>query len=239
MQMELNLQNIVYSNSEYFDVLDVFFDEQKKYGIYKDNYILFSDSKYDDHHNFRTILYNKNHAYGERLLNCLEKVQSEIILYQHEDMFLYDNPNFHTINEYIKFLKSSCYSFIRLSKTGHCNLKKIKEINSLYEINRGSPDFFAVQPSIWKTKDLIKFLSFGLNMSIWDLEINSSSLSLKSNISGLLHYDNESKRGCHYNSNVWPHIATAIIKGKWNILEYANELNKIEKVQNSKRRKNI
>ncbi len=232
MFMELNLQNIVYSNSEYFDVLDIFFDEQKKFGIDKNNYILFSDC---ESNGIKTILYNNNKPYAERLLKCLEKIEEEIILYQHEDMFLYDNPDFSKINEYIKFLKSSPYSFIRLSRTGNCNLKKIKEINSLYEISSDSIDFFAVQPSIWKTKDLIKFLSFGLSMSIWDLEINSSFLCSKNNISGLLHFNNEKKRGGHYDSSVWPYIATAIIKGKWNQIEYAEEMNKIHKIKNSKR----
>ena len=139
------------------------------------------------------------------------------------------------INTYIEFLKNTKYSFIRLSKTGNCNLKQIEKINSLYEIDNESNDFFAVQPTIWKTKDMIKFLENAVNMSIWDLEINSSEIAKKSKISGLLHFENENRRGGHYDSHVWPYVATAIVKGKWNFSEYNQELMKIEKIHKNKR----
>lgn len=33
------------------------------------------------------------------------------------------------------------------------------------------------------------------------------------------------KRGMsHYDSSIWPYIATAIVKGRWNFSEYPNEL---------------
>jgi hypothetical protein len=45
------------------------------------------------------------------------------------------------------------------------------------------------------------------------------------NISGLYYYQNEFKRGGnHYNSSIYPYIATALVKGKWNTLEYGEEL---------------
>jgi hypothetical protein len=47
-------------------------------------------------------------------------------------------------------------------------------------------------------------------------------------IKGLCHYDNEPKRGGnHYDSNVYPYIATALVKGKWIMSEYSNELTPI------------
>jgi hypothetical protein len=47
-------------------------------------------------------------------------------------------------------------------------------------------------------------------------------------IKGLCHYDNEPKRGGnHYDSNVYPYIATALVKGKWIMSEYSNELSKL------------
>ena len=45
------------------------------------------------------------------------------------------------------------------------------------------------------------------------------------NINGLLCYTGEPKRGIyHYDSYVFPIIATAITKGKWNVSEYKKEL---------------
>lgn len=236
MCMDLDVQSIIYSNSQYHDVLDIFLEEQEKYGIKKNKHILFSDAVLNDQ---KTIIYDNKDTYALRLFKCLQSLQCEIILFQHEDMFLYDFPNINKINNYVKFLRQSNYSFIRLCRTGNCILKQNKEINSLFEIDQNSSDFFAVQPSIWKTKDLIKFISFGLNMSIWDLEINSSSLAIQSNILGFLHFDNENRRGGHYDSNVWPYIATAIVKGKWNLIEYYNEISKIQKIIDNKREKLI
>ena len=185
---------------------------------------------------YKIIKYDDKYTYKDRILSCLDQIDDqEIVIFCHEDMFLYDLPNISKINKYANFLKESSYSFIRLSKTGDCILNKNKQIESLFEIHQNSPDFFAVQPTIWKTKDFIKFLSFGSDMSIWDLEINSSSLSLKSNISGLLHFENEEKRGGHYDSSIWPYVATAIVKGKWNQIEYREEISKIDKIKNSKR----
>ena len=175
--MDLNLKNIVYTHSSYFDVLDVFLEQQTKFGV--NNYTIFSDIPFNNSNDY--IFYKNESSYSKRLQECLNQIDSDMVLYQHEDMFLYDLPNISKINKYANFLKESSYSFIRLSKTGDCILNKNKQIESLFEIHQNSPDFFAVQPTIWKTKDFIKFLSFGSDMSIWDLEINSSSLSLKSN----------------------------------------------------------
>jgi len=37
--------------------------------------------------------------------------------------------------------------------------------------------------------------------------------------------EQEAKRGLYdYDSNIFPYIATAIVKGKWNYSEYKNEL---------------
>ena len=41
-------------------------------------------------------------------------------------------------------------------------------------------------------------------------------------------FGNEKQRGIyHYDSLVFPYIATAINKGKWNMSEYSNELDKL------------
>lgn len=232
--MHMELKNIVYSNSEYFDVLEIFLQQQEIYGIDIKNIIIFSDRQYE---NYNCIIYDNKDSYAKRMVDCLSKLDCEIILYQHEDMFLYSNPDNVRLIKYLNFLQKSNYSFIRLCRTGSCQLKKIKEFNSLYEINQSSNDFFAVQPTLWKIKYFINFLSNALDNSIWQLELNSSFISKKANIYGLMHFDNENLRGGHFDSNVWPYIATAIVKGKWNFIEYSNELFKIEKIAKNNRQK--
>ncbi len=59
------------------------------------------------------------------------------------------------------------------------------------------------------------------------------------NITGLYHYNKEPKRGLyHYDSSIFPYICTAVVRGRWNTLEYKYELSKIAekyKVDFSKR----
>jgi len=234
--MRMELRNIVYSHSEYFDVLEIFLEQQELYGINTENFIIFSDKQYK---NYECIIYNSLLSYPDRMIYCLEKINYEIILYQHEDMFLYDFPDTIKIKQYLNFLNESSYSFLRLCRTGACNLNQIEKFNSLFEIQKECSDFFAVQPTIWKTKDLIKFLSNAGQISIWELESNSSKISKYVDITGLIHFDNENQRGGHFNSKIWPYVATAIVKGKWNFIEYNQELNKIDKIKINFRQKLI
>jgi hypothetical protein len=68
------ITNIVYSNNEYFDVLDIFIDEWNHY--YNKDLIVFADTPYK---NKKTITYNNNSKYTDRLIECLEQINNEIV----------------------------------------------------------------------------------------------------------------------------------------------------------------
>ena len=228
------ITNIVYSNNEYFYVLDIFIDEWNHY--YNKDLIVFADTPYK---NKKTITYNNNSKYTDRLIECLEQINNEIVLYQHEDMFLYDYPNQNKMNEYENILKNNKCSFIRLAKSEYYNFSKNNLNETLLNISSDSPYFFAVQSSLWKKNDLIEFLKQAGSLSIYDLEILSPIINSKINLQGLCHFDNEQKRGNHHDSSVWPYIATSIDKGKLNFLQYKIELEKIKHISNSQRHHNI
>jgi hypothetical protein len=45
------------------------------------------------------------------------------------------------------------------------------------------------------------------------------------NLKGLYYYADEPKRGqSHYDSSIFPYIASALVGGKWNLREYEQEL---------------
>ena len=227
--MRMELKSIVYSHSDYFDVLEIFLEQQKKFGI--DNIQIFSNKKYNDLNDH--VIYEDSLSYSEKLEQCLLQIDDEYVLYQHEDMFLYSEPNLDKLDEYINILSNTEYSFIRLIKTGDCNLRASKNSETLHDISIGSTDFFAVQPTIWKRKDFIGFLQESGKVSIWQLEGNSGAINYS--FKGACHYDNEKPRGGHFDSNVWPYVATAIVKGAWNFKEYKEELSRIEKILTSER----
>jgi hypothetical protein len=223
--------NIVYSHSEYFDVLEIFLDQWNQF--YGSEILICADKKYK---NEKTILYNNELSYSEKLLNCINQIKENIIFFHHEDMLIYDKPNINLLNEYQNILINSKKDFIRLTRApGNCIFSQSSERKTLFNISEKSEYVFCIQPSIWKRESLQKFLDSSGKLNIWQLEERSSIINEKVKISGLCHFNDEPKRGGHYDSNVWPYIASATIKGKWNFTEYENELNKIKKILNNKR----
>ena len=55
--------NVVYTHSDYFDVLDIFLEQQKKFGV--DNITIFSDKNFNKTH--KHIIYDSDLSYTEKL----------------------------------------------------------------------------------------------------------------------------------------------------------------------------
>jgi hypothetical protein len=172
----------------------------------------------------KQYLYSESDNYSDVWINALEKLNVEQFMYLQEDFILYDRVKEHKLNEYSMFLKNSDYSFVRLIKSGEIN-QQITD--TLYEISSDNDYIFAMQATIWKTKDYINILK-NVHESKW-LETHRYKDFMKANnIKGLCHFDNEPKRGGnHHDSNVYPYIATALVKGKWITSEYAEELTRL------------
>jgi hypothetical protein len=66
--------------------------------------------------------------------------------------------------------------------------------------------------------------------NIWELEASGQGYAKENKYNCLYTYDKffDNKRGkYHYDSCVFPYIATAIVKGKWNITDYPKEIREI------------
>ena len=161
------ITNTVYSHSDYFDVLEIFLEQWNLF--YGEEIIVFSDKEYKD---YKTVIYDGELSYTDRLIQCLENTEGEVLLYQHEDMFLYDYPNLEKLNDYEKILNESSESFIRLTKAGSYKFSQSDLNKTLLNISEDSENFFAVQSTLWKKDDLIKFLKEKLLQDvkvIWNL----------------------------------------------------------------------
>jgi len=86
---------------------------------------------------------------------------------------------------------------------------------------------FAIQPTLCKVKHIKKIYQQTTGENIWKFEANSNITCIKNSfISCYSSFLEEKKRGTfHWDSFVYPYFATAIIKGKWNMLDYKKELN--------------
>tara|TARA_R110000803_G_scaffold33746_2_gene73852 strand:- start:1245 stop:1952 length:708 start_codon:yes stop_codon:yes gene_type:complete len=223
-----NLIQIVYTNSNCKDVFDAFFKQNRKHS--KLPLYVISDYDLEGYDIDGFYSYDNSEPYWEVWVKALMKFNSNTFIYLQEDFYLYDDVNEIKIKKYESYILDSNYSFVRLINSGELNNKLVTD--NLYEIESTNEQIYSQQPTIWKTNDYIKLLD-STREDKWLETDNYRDKMIKLDISGLYHYDGENKRGKnHFDSNVYPYIATAIVRGKWNLSEYKNELEPILKDNN-------
>ena len=215
---------IVYTHKSYHDVLDACMGRLHAHlGTLGVDIIVFdNDEKYPN-----TILYDESKPYGERLRTCLEQIKSsyDSCLFMHEDMILYQDINVEIIKKYFDLVKSECHSYVRLIRAEEDLIPT--KIETLFAV----PDnqlSFNIQPTIISIDSFIEFIEVMVDRSIYSIEQVSGNYLTAMGYLMYVSYNNELKRGMHhYDSNIFPYIATAINKGKWNTTEYKNEISNL------------
>lgn len=212
---------VTYTNTSCSDIWDMFYDQQKTHA--NSNIFIISDSeKFLNLSKNKIYKYNNDDPYWKVWVESLKKFDVKNFIYLQEDFILYNNVNEEKILDLINFLNNSEYSFIRLIKSGNLNSNKVHK--NLYEIESNNSDIFSMQPTIWKTDDYLKIME-GVKEEKWLETPHYRDFMIQNNLKGLYYYDNENKRGMnHYDSSIYPYIATALVKGKWNLSEYQKEL---------------
>ena len=214
---------LVYTHSDYSWVWKYWHQQTDKF-LQNFDKICLSNSNSSFRDDYLVIKYNDGLTYKNRVLSCLNDIDdNEIVLFCHEDMFLYKKPNFKIIDEYINLVKNDNCELVKLIRAFE-NLDK----SNLHKMLFKNPDkqLFSIQPTIIKIKTLKHIYKTVPGENIWEFEANTSKKYLKDLIS-LCSFDPDvdKKRGkFHYDSSVYPYICTAVIKGKWNFKEYKKEL---------------
>ena len=214
---------LVYTHSDYSWVWKYWHQQTDKF-LQNFDKICMSNSNSSFRDDYLVIKYNDELTYKNRVLSCLNDIDdNEIVLFCHEDMFLYKKPNFEIIDEYINLVKNDNCELVKLIRAFE-NLDK----SNLHKMLFKNPDkqLFSIQPTIIKIKTLKHIYKTVPGENIWEFEANTSKKYLKDLIS-LCSFDPDvdKKRGkFHYDSSVYPYICTAVIKGKWNFKEYKKEL---------------
>ena len=131
------------------------------------------------------------------------------------------------IKKYVsRFLDEAEYSFCKFIKGPE---KTFNLDNNLFIISKDDPNFFAQQASIWKTRDFQKvFEAAPAENTRMQHEPGGSKICQELDLGGLQYFSNTNKRGIHhYDSEIYPYIATAVVKGLWNLSEYPVEIGDI------------
>jgi hypothetical protein len=210
---------VIYTHTDMKDVWPMFFGQLKKYIGDEKIYVAVNE---DDSYlsDYIRIIYDDSKAYTDRWVEILPHIKEELLLFMHEDMILFDSPKFDLIEKYSEYVNNKMVDSVKLIYAGEGGMEWPEDKTLV--VNPYSK--FSIQPTIFR-KELLQQLVEGLpNKNIWEFE--DSIISYGSDF--MVRLGNEKKRGMyHYDSIIWPYIATAINKGKWNMSEYSKELDSL------------
>jgi hypothetical protein len=235
--MKSKIALVVNTVSKNCDLWNMFFSQIDKHiplNFFSNKYVFVDEPNKTIPDLYTTIIYDKKDVYRDQFLNSIKQVKEEFCLYISEDYILYNDILVDKLLSYQQFMElDNTIAFIRLHRgeVGYSDIIPYNLSNELFYVNRYLPYYYSQTATIWRTKDLEKIHETGPKLHIgnsdWQnsFEWNANTACLNLNKTGLFVYRFESKRGMyHYDSSVFPYIATALVKGRWNISEYKNEL---------------
>lgn len=213
---------ITYTNSKCKDIWPIYIDHMEKYyGNY--HHTIMVDYPCElPMRNISYFLYNQSDPFYDGWVRLLSNYPSKFFLYMQEDFIPYAPVNKSTLLLCLQLMnKTDSISCIRLSKSGINSNIPVEHSFNLHYVNYHTDYAFSMQPTIWRTKDFLKLQETKIQISPWDENKLNGNVLIKLDLVSLYHYNNEPKRGmAHYDSDVFPYIATALVKGKWNTKEY-------------------
>jgi hypothetical protein len=228
-----NVAIVVFTHSNYSDVWPIFFGQAAKY-LGKFKIYLFVDKHMEGiPDDVEVILYDENDDYQTRFATCLQQVEEQYVILHHEDMPLYAEPNIDRIKDYVHMIAKHQFDSVKLLKGGEMNGTPHKDLKELILIPSSSSWLFSIQPTIWERDKLQLIYDETQGNTIWEFEVNAQQICRNHKMKNYYYYDGEPKRGrYHFDSKVYPYIATAVSKGKWVMSEYPKELGQLLKEYN-------
>lgn len=225
--MKDNIALVIDTNSNYSDVWAPCFGRLDQYASGIKKYV-FTDTKEGIPSDMTPVIYDNDETYRNQFLSCIEQIEEKYIIYTSEDYLLYDYVKQDLIENLTEILDETDYNFCKLIK----GPEKVQEYKTnLFIIDSKDKNFFAQQASLWTTRDFEKVFSTAPSTNgRMEHEPQGSSICRSLGFKGLQYYSGSPKRGsAHYDSEIYPYIATAVVKGQWNLSEYPAEMAEIIK----------
>lgn len=215
---------VFYSHYEYSDIWPLMFGQSNKFLQDKKKYLITNSVGDKETGDWNIILYEDTDKYQMRVYKSLQQIKEEIIIFHHEDMFLIDYPKQNVMEKMINKVRAGTIDLIKVGKASYTGQKDRQLEENLF-INPSNLSF-AIQPTVIKKEALINIYKATKGDSIWSFENNSNNYVNFINYTSCYYYEGtENKRGLfHWDSNLYPYMATAVVKGKWDYECYPNEL---------------
>jgi hypothetical protein len=222
---------LIYSHSSYSDCWQMTITQFKENLTQMDYdlYIATEDSEYSRNQLLKydgkitPIFYDDKHSYTQRIKAVFDELSMsyEISYFVHEDMPLYGKVDTIYFNSLIKYFSLSDEFYIKLVDTNYVNDKIHHKDFPILVRNKGLYSL-SIQPSLIKIKEFLLLIN-NLNLSIYDFEKHMTSYS---NYFSAVKGDRLVGKYAIVN-NLFPHISTALFKGKWTINEWGEELEEL------------
>lgn len=212
----MNSTFVYYTHSDYKDVWPILIGQNQKY-LPDANKILISDTGFlPDGDNWGAVSYNPKLPYQGRVLEGLNKIKKELIIFHHEDMFLLDKPDLEKINLIEALVSNNKIDLVKLTGA----LDTSKRFND-YLVYTPNNLLFSIQPTICKISTLKYIYENVGGNSIWEFEVNAGSFCNGRYSGMMVNCIDDKKRGMyHWDSKIYPYVGTGVVKGKWNSREY-------------------
>jgi len=216
---------VFYSHTDYSDAWPPMFEQTNRYFPDHKKY-LFSDQNTQelDKEGWHLIKYNDSQRYQQRVIMCLDQIEEEVVLFHHEDMFLYDEPKYEHLNNIAVVISNGEIDIVKLICASYTsiNFQNTAPPSLPYIFKNPAGLKFAIQPSMCKKSALRQVYDKTGGDNIWQFESFSSQICEYFNVkTGMTYLPEDKKRGqFHWDSSIYPYFATAIVKGKWNFTDY-------------------
>lgn len=214
-----NIAFVTWTNTECYDVWPMYFGRLEKHVNFSKSYVLLNEKTnlIGDRH--IQLINNENDDFYKRFVSGLEQIEEDYVLYMQEDHIFYRDVISESINNLIEIIEKDGISNIRLLKSGEMGGQE--KYKNIYKIPSNSQYLFSQQSSIWNRKDLIKLMNFYRPSTYRNVEKFGSFGMNNLNYKTYYYYEGEPQRGTlHCDSNIFPYIATAVCKRKWNLNQY-------------------
>jgi len=218
---------VFYSHSDYSDIWPIMLGQTNEYLKNQKKYIFTNTIGKYNFDGWQVVLYDDSQPYKERVVHCLEEIEEEIVIFHHEDMFLLSEPKFSVIDDLISKVSIGKYDLIKFGRAQYTNSEPEQLETNLFK--NPSNLSFAIQPTIVSKKNISKIYRATFGDTIWKFESNSCNFVNFTNLKSCFYYEEtDKKRGMyHWDSGIYPYIATAVVKGKWDYECYSIELSKL------------
>lgn len=218
----MSIRYVTYTHTNCTDVWPIYFEHLSRYGPDFNHTVMCNEEV--EFPNAECFVYDDDKNYCQEYVRCLNSFDESKVIYMQEDFYLYDKCNGEEIEKFSDVIDTGKTDFIRFLKSGFVSEQKTEFENLYYVIPPNQiyqyENSYSMQPTLWNKKRLIDLYE-KTKLERFNESVKFAMMMNELKIIGMYYYNGEPKRGLyHCDSSIFPYIATAVVKGKWNISEY-------------------